>query len=230
MCNLKNIFFDLDDTLFDFKKAESVALSKTLKELGVKPTDKIIARYSELNISQWKRLELGEISRAEVKVNRYRLLFDELGLDLSPKKATSLYEEYLKIGHYFIENAENVIKNLYKKYDLYIVSNGAKAVQDSRIASSGIEKYFKGIFISEVIGCEKPAKEFFDCCFSHIDCFKKEDTVIVGDSLSSDIKGGINSGIKTIWFNPKELPNNTNIIPDFEIKSLEQVDLIVRKI
>lgn len=224
---MKTIFFDLDDTLFDFKKAESVALSKMLKELGVEPTDKIISRYSELNISQWKRLELGEISREEVKVNRYRLLFDELGLDLSPEKATSLYEEYLKIGHYFIENAEDVIKSLHKKYDLYIVSNGAKAVQDSRIASSGIEKYFKGIFISEVVGFEKPAKEFFDCCFSHIDHFRKEDAVIIGDSLSSDIKGGMNAGIKTIWFNPKNQSNETDIRLDFEIKSLMDIENIL---
>lgn len=227
---MKKVFFDLDDTIFDFKKAERIALSKTMRELGIVPTDEIIMRYSELNISQWKRLELGEITREEVKVNRYRLLFEELGVNLSPKLATSIYEENLKIGHYFIKDAEEVVKKLYEKYDLYIVSNGAKAVQDSRIASSGIEKYFKGIFISETVGYEKPAKEFFDYCFSQIENFDNKNAVIIGDSLSSDIRGGLNAGIKTIWYNPKNLPNHTDVHPDFEIKSLMETEDILAEI
>lgn len=216
----RTVLLDLDDTIFDFKMSERVALSKTLTELNVEPTEYIIKQYSKYNISQWKRLELGEISREEVKINRYKLLFDEFGLDISPELATSVYEEYLASGHYFIDGAEDMLERLSKSYNLYLVSNGTKKVQDSRLASAGISHYFKEIFISEVVGFEKPCRDFFDYCFERIENFDKSTAIIIGDSLSSDIKGGINSGIKTMWFNPRRQQNNTDIKPDYEIHSL----------
>ncbi len=219
----KTILFDLDDTILDFKMSERVAVSKTLKALGIEPTDYIVSQYSKYNISQWKRLELGEISREEVKVNRYRLLFDELGVDVSPQKATALYEDYLAVGHYFIDGAPQILQQLCENYNLYLVSNGSKKVQDGRLASAGISHYFEDIFISEVVGCEKPNVKFFESVFKSITDFNKDETVIIGDSLSSDIKGGINAGIKTIWFNPKHNKNESGFIPDFEIESLSQI-------
>lgn len=226
---IKTVLFDLDDTIFDFKKSESTALSKTLVELGIEPNNCIISQYSKYNISQWKRLELGEISREEVKVNRYKLLFDEFGIDVLPELATEIYENKLAIGHYFINGAVEMIESIYNDYDLYLVSNGAKKVQDGRLASADISKYFKGIFISEVAGHEKPSIEFFNYCFDRIPDFNKDSTVIIGDSLSSDIKGGINAGIKTIWFNPHHDKNESEIIPDYEIHSLDEIkELLIR--
>lgn len=224
----KTVLFDLDDTIFDFKKSESVALSKTLIELGIEPNDYIISRYSQYNISQWKRLELGEISREEVKINRYRLLFDELGLDASPELATSIYEKNLAVGHFFIDGAEQLLESLYGKYNLYLVSNGTKKVQDGRIASAGISRYFNDIFISEVVGVEKPSIDFFNYCFARIPDFDKKKAIIIGDSLTSDIKGGINSGIKTIWYNPEQLKNTTEFIPDYEIAELSEITDILK--
>lgn len=221
---IKNILFDLDDTIFDFKRAERIALSKTLAELGVTPDDRILSRYSEINISQWKLLEKKIITRDEVKVRRYELLFEEFGIDLSAERTTALYEKNLGIGHYFIDGAEEMLQRLYKDYRLYLVSNGATAVQKSRIASSGIEKYFQNIFISQEIGYDKPAKEFFNKCFEQIEDFSKKETIIVGDSLSSDIQGGINAGIKTVWFNPRHLEFD-KIKPDYEISSLDELAL-----
>lgn len=219
---IEYIFFDLDDTLFDFKKAERIALAEALEEFGVQPTDKILSRYSEINISQWKLMELGKLTRDEVKVKRYRLLFDELGIDLQPEKVTALYEKKLGIGHYFIDGAEEIIKSLFGKYRLYIVSNGATKVQESRIADSGITKYFENIFISQDIGYDKPDIRFFEHCFGSIDGFSKDKAIIVGDSLSSDIQGGINAGIKTVWFNPHNNISDT-VKPDFEITSLKEL-------
>lgn len=224
----KTILFDLDDTIFDFKKSERTALSKTLIKLNVEPTEYIINQYSKYNISQWKRLELGEISRDEVKVNRYKLLFDELGLDISPQLATSIYEENLAVGHFFIDGAADILEKLYKCYDLYLVSNGTKKVQDGRLASANISHYFKDIFISETVGFEKPNTEFFDYCFKRIPNFNKSEAIIIGDSLSSDIKGGIHAGIKTMWFNPHNQQNNTALHPDYEIHSLEEIIDILR--
>ena len=227
---IKTVLFDLDDTIFDFKMSERTALTKTLLKLGIEPNDYIISRYSEYNISQWKRLELGEISRDEVKVNRYRLLFKEFCIDSSPELATSIYEEYLAVGHYFIDGAVDMLESIYKTYDLYLVSNGAKKVQDGRLASADISHFFKDIFISEVAGHEKPSIEFFNYCFDRIPNLNKNNTIIIGDSVSSDIKGGINAGIKTMWFNPHFDENTSSIIPDYEIHGLNEVKELLKEI
>lgn len=223
----KTVLFDLDDTIFDFKKSERAALIKTFNELGIEPDEMLLNRYSIINQQWWKRLERREITRHEVKVGRYRELFDEFGIILSPEKATAVYEEMLCNGHYFVDGAEKMLDELYDSYDLYLVSNGAKRVQDSRLASAGISHYFKGIFISEEVGFEKPAPEFFDYCFKSMNNADKSNAVIIGDSLTSDIKGGINAGIKTVWFNPDKKANLTEIIPDYEIEDLLQIKEIL---
>lgn len=227
---VKTVFFDLDDTILNFKMSECVALSKTLVALGIEPTDYMISQYSKYNISQWKRLELGEISREEVKVNRYRLLFDEFGIDAKPEHATAIYEKNLAVGHYFIDGAREMLESLYNRYDLYLVSNGTKAVQDGRLKSADILHCFKDIFISEVVGCEKPSIHFFNYCFERIPNFSKDNAVIIGDSLSSDIKGGMNAGIKTIWFNPHFDKNDSQITPDYEIHSLDEIEKLLNRI
>ncbi len=219
---IKNIFFDLDDTIFNFHIAEKTALIKTLRFLGIEPKEQTLARYSELNLMQWKLLEKGEITRAEVKVRRYQLLFDELGVDCSAAEAAAYYEKQLSIGHWFMEGAEELLQKTYNKYNLYVVSNGTATVQHGRIKSSGIEKYFKGIFISQEIGFNKPRPEFFEGCFAKIENFEREETIIVGDSLSSDILGGKNVGIKTVWFNPQK-EKADDIKPDFEIERLSDL-------
>ena len=221
---IKNIFFDLDDTIFDFHIAEKTALIKTLNFLGVEPKEETLARYSELNLMQWKLLEKGEITRTQVKVRRYQLLFDELGVDCSAAEAAAFYEKQLSIGHWFIEGAEELLQKTHNRYNLYIVSNGTAVVQHGRIKNSGIKKYFKDIFISQEIGFNKPSPEFFEGCFAKIEDFNKEETIIVGDSLSSDIQGGKNAGLKTVWFNPKKEKSDT-IKPDYEIERLS--DLMV---
>lgn len=226
---MKTILFDLDDTIFDFHKAETAAISKTLKELSIEPTPQVLARYSVLNLAQWKRLELGEIDRDEVKVGRFRNLFDELGVDASAKKAAKIYEKYLGIGHYFLPGALEMIQSLSNEYRLYLVSNGTACVQKGRIESSGIAVYFQKIFISEIVGYNKPDRRFFDACFAEIPDFSREETVIVGDSLSSDIQGGNGAGIKTIWFNPRHasLPEDSAQRPDAVYAAPEELEHVL---
>lgn len=222
---ITTILFDLDNTLFDFNRAERNALSKTLTQIGIEPDESVIKRYSELNLAQWRRLELGELTRDEVKIKRYELLFGELGVDYPAKAATAAYEGYLAVGHYFMEGAEQLLENLSQKgcYQLYLVTNGTKAVQQGRLSGSGISRYFSNIFISEEIGYDKPRIEYFEKCFGQIPGFQKEKTVIVGDSLTSDIKGGINAGIGTVWFNPSHCTNETGLTPDYEIHFLKEL-------
>ena len=227
---IRNVLFDLDDTLFDFHKAEKIALTKTLVHFGIDPTEETLALYSTINAAHWKRLELGEISREEVKVGRYRELFKTIGVECDPVKATAYYESMLAIGHYFMPGAPELLEELYRKYRLYIVSNGTAKVQEGRIGSSGIAKYMEGIFISQILGANKPDKQFFDICFAEIPDFSLSETVIIGDSLSSDIKGGINAGITTVWFNPKGIENDNDIKPDYTIKELSEVPGLLSQI
>lgn len=227
---IRNVLFDLDDTLFDFHKAEKIALTKTLVHFGIDPTEEILALYSTINAAHWKRLELGEISREEVKVGRYRELFKTIGVECDPVTATAYYESMLAIGHYFMPGAPELLEELYGKYRLYIVSNGTAKVQEGRIGSSGIAKYMDGIFISQLLGANKPDKQFFDICFAEIPDFSLSETVIIGDSLSSDIKGGINAGITTVWFNPKGIENDSDIKPDYTIKELSEVPGLLSQI
>jgi len=217
------LFLDLDDTILDFGAAEHTAITETLREMGVPPNAKNLERYGEINRSCWRKLELGELTRDEVLIRRFELFYSELGVDISPEKTQERYAERLSMEHPFMEGGRELLEELYGKYKLYIASNGIAIVQDRRIADTGISKYFDGIFISQRIGYNKPAKEFFDACFAAIESFDKDRAMIVGDSLSSDIQGGKAAGIKTCLFNPKGKINTTDIIPDYEIKALSEL-------
>lgn len=227
---IKYVLLDIDDTLLDFGKAEYTAVFRTFSEMGLSPTDEMIHRYSEINDAQWKLLEQGKIERYAALVQRFRLLFEEYGVTASPEKAQDRYEYLLGIGHWFIDGAPELLDALYGKYKLYIVSNGTATVQDSRIKSAGIGKYFEDIFVSERIGADKPTKEFFDLCFERIPDFCRDEAIILGDRLSSDILGGINAGVRTCWFNPNGLPQNPDIRPDFEICSLSEFPAVLENI
>lgn len=224
------VMLDVDDTLLDFKKAERAALTKAFTKLGLPTDDNILSEYSEINISQWELLEEGKLSRRQVLEGRFDILFKRHGLDFSGAQANALYEELLAIGHYFIDGAPELLEALKGKYDLYIASNGVAKVQAGRLASAGIEPYFKGIFISETMGADKPGKEYFDRCFAQMEGFDPQRTIIVGDSLTSDIRGGINAGIKTCWFNHRRRPEREDIKPDWVIYSLAELPPLLERI
>ena len=187
---LKNIFLDLDDTILNFTAGEAKALSQTLREAGIEPTEAILDRYHIINTAHWELLEEGRLTRDEVLVQRFEQLFRELGVDHSGKAISERYEVLLSCQHDFMPGAEQLLKDLSSRYDLYLASNGAAAVQNPRLDDAGLRPYFKGIFISEEIGADKPSKAFFDACFAAIPGFRLEETVMVGDSLTSDIRGG----------------------------------------
>lgn len=220
---IKYILFDIDDTLLDFGMAERGAISRSFMSMGLPVTDEILSRYSEINNYVWGKLEKGEMTRGEILIKRFSMLFDELGIDAPCDKVQASYEYELGVGHYFVEGAEELLRQLYGKYELFIVSNGTLSVQERRIKSAGIEKYFSKIFISEQIGYNKPSREFFDSCFMQIPGFDREKALIVGDRLSSDISGGINCGVKTCWFNPRHEAKDPDIPADYEISRLAEL-------
>lgn len=222
------LFLDLDDTILDFKKAEAIAVRKAIREAGVEPTDAICARYSQINKMHWEMLERGEITREEVLVNRFGMLFEELGIPVDKTAVARNYERLLGIGHYYLPGAEETVKQvLFGKYRLFLASNGTASVQKGRLTSADLYPYFEQAFVSQEIGFNKPAKAYFDACFARIPGFDKEKCLMVGDSLSSDILGGINAGIKTCWVNPAGKAAPEHIKPDYEIKSLAELPALL---
>ena len=226
---IRNILFDLDDTLLDFHRAEAEAIRYTLKEFGIDPTDENVKLYSKINRSCWAKLETGEYTREEVLHRRFDILFDTLGISGDSHETQKLYEYRLSLGAYYLDGAEALLEEIYGKYRLYLATNGIVNVQSRRIKDSGIGKYFDGIFVSERIGYNKPDKRFFDSAFAEIPDFKHTETVIIGDTLTSDIKGGLNAGIKTVFFNPNGLKNDTGITPHYEISSLCELVTLLQK-
>ena len=220
---MKFLFFDLDDTLLDFHKAEAWALRQALSQSGIAPTDAIAARYSEINQSQWELLEEKKLTREQVLIRRFQLLFQELGVHASCEETQHCYENMLAKGHDFMPGAPELLELLKGHYQLYLVSNGTAMVQDCRLRDSSIEKYFQGIFISERIGVDKPQKEFFDRSFATIPDFDPSQAMIIGDSLTSDIRGGNNAGIQTCWYNPKHKPRRAEIHVNYEISDLMEL-------
>ena len=225
---IENVLLDLDDTLLSFRKSEKKAIKKTLAAMGLRRGKSVIRLYSAVNAQMWKKLERGETTREQILVERFRILFRELGVSADAFKAKQLYEENLK---------KSVLKKAHKRYRLYLVSNGTAAVQDRRIEIAGIARYFNGIFISERVGFVKPDKAFFDACFSFIPDFSRDKTVIVGDSLSSDIAGGINAGIRTCLFIPlkeaKKQKSGEGVVacaPDYRVKNFKRLLLLLKRI
>lgn len=224
------LFLDLDDTIFDFHKAEHIALSKTLRFFGLEPTPEVLDRYSVINRAHWERLERKELTREQVLVGRFATLFQEKNIPAEPVGVARKYEEYLSQGHYFLPGAEEALMQLAGKYKLYLASNGTAKVQAGRLASSGISKYFEEIFISQEIGADKPDRVYFDRCAEKIPGYDPRKAMIVGDSLTSDIQGGINAGMTTVWVNPQHKSHPAHIIPDYEIEALSQLQDLLSSI
>ena len=221
------LFLDLDDTILDFHKAERIALSKTLKAFGLEPTEQVLSRYHLINRLHWERLERGELTRDQVQQGRFEVLFQELGHAVDAVAVTRAYEHNLGLGHYFLPGAQEAVEQLHQKYRLFLASNGTASVQHSRLTSAGLYPYFEKVFVSQDIGHNKPSKAYFDACFSQIPGFDPEKALMVGDSLTSDILGGIQAGMKTCWVNPDHQSAREDIPADYEIESITQLEALL---
>ncbi len=217
----KILLFDADGTLFDFAKCEDVALRETLQAFEINATDTVVADYSAINESLWKMLERGEIEKRVLFYRRFELLCEKYGFDRDALEMSKKYAATLAEQSFLLDGAEALCQKLSGVADMYIVTNGIDFVQKRRYAKSGFDRYFKGVFISGEIGYEKPAVEFFEHIERAIPGFDKECALMIGDSLTADIRGGINFGIDTCWYNPKNKPapddmRITHVSPDFD--------------
>ena len=222
------LFLDLDDTILDFQKAERLAISRTFRSFGLEPTEQGLERYHVINRLHWERLERGELTRDQVLTGRFQMLFEELGIPAQPQAIAKGYEHNLGLGHYFLPGAKEALDTLRGKYRLFLASNGTASVQHSRLTSAGLYPYFEEVFVSQALGANKPSRAFFDACAARIPGYDPRKALMVGDSLTSDILGGINAGMKTCWVCPRGAQGRPDIVPDYRIEALSQLPELLK--
>ncbi len=224
------LLIDLDDTILDFHKAEHIALQNTLRRFGLEPADETVALYKQINDHHWHMLEQGKLTRDQVNRGRFEVLFRQLGREVDGAACAAYYLSQLALTHDYLPGAEEALAALSKKYRLFVASNGTASVQIPRMAHSGLDRYIEKAFISESLGANKPTKRYFDLCFAQIPGFDPQKSMMVGDSLTSDIQGGINAGIPTCWVNTFRKENPGPIRPDHEIQSLAELEELLEKL
>lgn len=224
------IIFDADETLFDFKKSEREAFKNAMLEIDIPYDEEYhLNIYQSINTAIWKEFEEGLITQEKLKIERFRRLSSKLNIEFDAAQFAQSYMKHLANGSFLLEDSEAVVKTLYPDYILSIVTNGLTSVQEKRIRKSVIAKYFKDIVISEEIGVSKPNPAIFEHTLKNINYTDKSKILMIGDSLTSDIQGGINFEIDTCWYNPNNLVNKTGIKPTYEISNLNDLpDLLAR--
>lgn len=234
MKRYETILWDVDGTLLNFLKSQEFALKKAFSDYRLTIAQDTVSLYSEINDSYWKRFEQGEIAKEEVLYGRFESLFrvlserEEIEKDVIPvKKFQQAYQTYLGSVYFYQDDSLELCKKLQKDFQQYVVTNGVEWTQRNKLQLAGFVELMDDIFISEVIGVPKPDKRFFEACFSQIPDFSREKTIIIGDSLSSDMAGGNQAQIATCWYNPGNLPQKGDVRIDYEIRNLWEVENIL---
>ena len=225
---IHTVLWDVDGTLLDFDAAERAAIRAMFSDFGLgKCTDAMLARYSEINIGLWQRLERGELSKIQVLTGRFEQFFGEYGIrpDIVPE-FNAKYQLALGDTIVYRDDSLNVVKALKGKVKQYVVSNGTVAAQTKKLERSKLGELMDGVFLSERLGIEKPNIRFFERVFSEIRPDDLSKVMIIGDSLTSDIRGGMNAGIKTCWYNPGRKPVPEDYRPDYVISDLHELETL----
>ncbi|MBE6763067.1 MAG: noncanonical pyrimidine nucleotidase, YjjG family [Ruminococcaceae bacterium] len=218
------LLMDADETLLDFCRSEGFALSDTMEKHGITMTPEIQHTYHEINRLLWQQLERGEIVRSRLKVQRFEELFEAIGA--SHIDAASFNEQYMQtLGTrgFVLDGAVGLVKALSEHYRICIITNGTASVQHTRLADSGLLPYINGVFISQEIGADKPSVAFFDAVLAALGHPDKSELLIIGDSLTSDIRGGLLSGIDTCWFAPNGGEPPSDIAPLYTVRSYDEL-------
>lgn len=222
------LLFDIDETLFDFKKGENFAFLKCVDDFNLsEDKEACIKLYREINTLIWQEFEKGLITSKDLKVERFRRLLKALNIERDAKEISNTYMKYLGMSTFLFDGVEELIKELSKDYRLAIVTNGLKETQTNRISKSAIGKYFDAVIISDGIGIAKPDARIFEYALDRINYKDKSKVLMIGDSLTADIKGGINAEIDTCLYNPDKKVNDTGIKPTYEINKLEDLKNIL---
>lgn len=228
---IKTILWDVDATLLDFHAAEKNAILKLFRQFGLGTcTDEMLQSYSVINRGYWEKLERGELTREQVLVGRFQEFFEKEGLDVAAAPAfNEAYQVSLGDTIVYRDDSYQIIESLRGRVKQYVVSNGTVVAQEKKLRLSGLGALMDGVFLSEELGVEKPNIEFFNKVFERIGETDREQVLIVGDSLTSDIRGGNNAGIRTCWYNPGHMASIEGIHVDYEITDLHEVYEIIKE-
>ncbi len=223
---IKAVLLDVDNTLLDFNLNANASMKRAFNECGLEYKNEYFPVFKRINDALWCGIEKGEITREQLKKTRFPSILKELGLSGDSMRIEALFRQGLGEFAFMVDGAEDLLEYLYKKYRLFVASNAIYEVQMNRLNSTGMIKYFEKLFISEKMGHDKPTKEFFDICFSEMGNLKKEEVVMLGDSLTADIGGAKEYGLKTIWFNIDKNSFNS-ALADFTVEKLSDVKAIL---
>lgn len=225
----KYLLWDIDGTVLNFLASEAYAIRALFKKYNLgECSDDMLKTYSGINSKYWRKLERGEMSKKEILIGRFVEFFGLIGVDTSIAERFNL-DYQVTLGEYieFVDGAEEMLHSQKGKCVLAAVTNGTKIAQEKKLRLSGLDTLFDGIFISENVGVEKPDKKYFDFVFEKLGVKNKSEVLIIGDSLTSDMKGGYMAGIDTCWFNPNKSPNTLEIPVTYEIESLSELSDIL---
>lgn len=218
------IFWDLDNTLLDFDYSCRESLRQCFRTVDKELTGEMFQCYMQINGEYWKQFEKGQVTKAQLLHGRFADFFAQYGWkDMDVESFRLEYQHNLGNIYSFLDDSLTICKSLQMKYKQYVVTNGVSATQRSKLGLSGFMEVMDGIFISEEIGTPKPAKEYFEYCLAHVEEKDRDKILLVGDSLTSDIKGANTVGIKACWYNPKELARPEGYSIDYEINDLHQI-------
>ena len=217
------LIFDADGTLFDFERAEEYAFFKTAGDAGRDFTKKEYGIYANVNKAIWQEMELGKIDQNTLKAERFRRFFDKLEIKEDSERFSSEYLYNLSTAGFLLEGAEELLESLKGRFRMVLLTNGLTSVQDNRLGTSPIRPYFEELVISESVGISKPDPGIFQHTFEKIGYRDKEKALMIGDSLTSDILGGLNYGLDTCWYNAGKRTNEKNIFPKYEVHDYDEL-------
>ena len=227
MAKYNCIMMDIDNTLLDFDAAERKALLETLQQFSLPCDEAAVSRYHEINSSLWGELNKGKIRRDKLVVERFDRFVKEVGAAAKATELNRAYTEHLATHADVIPGAEEALQELAEVATMIAISNGTESVERGRLKLSGFEKYFDDIFISEAVGVSKPNPKIFQMARRKLGIEHSDKVLVVGDSLSADIQGGVNAGLDTCWVNMKGLENESGLTPTYEVKALSELYPIV---
>lgn len=226
MTKYKYLLWDIDGTVLNFLAAEKVAIQNLFGKFGLgECTDELVSRYSAINRKYWLALERGELTKPQVLVGRFEEFFQSEGIDTGvAEEFNQAYQEALGDTIVFCDNSPELLQKLKRKYILAAITNGTKVAQNKKLSRSGLVDIFDYIFISEDVGMEKPNKGFFDFVFEKMEIQDKAQVLVIGDSLTSDIRGGNNAGVDTCWYNPECEKKDVEVDITYEINTLQELE------
>ena len=227
---ITKVFIDIDNTLLDFDVCATYAMSKGLEKYGKHYENGLFECFKKINDNLWRRIEDGTLTKDGLKKIRWNLVFDAFGIKgIDGPEFEDIFHDFLAVSAEPVSGAHELLTYLCGKYKLFATSNGPFKQQDFRLEKADMKKYFSRLFISEAVGAMKPSKEYFDYCIENANA-KKDEIVLIGDSLTADIAGGRNAGIKTVWFNRNGKTNDTDMNFDAVTNSLFEIESIIKSL